>query len=452
MTERRQVHVPAPHFTRRGGACRRLCPTRPRRHAEKDADRLRQRTGTLGPVHTLARGAPDQDGSRVQAPRRGARLRRPRPIRAGARHDGGQERSGGGQRGERGFHHQRAARGRGRRRHRQAARRAPGDPAPRPPVHGEGGRQAARARLGRRCLRPRRGPARRLVRRDARFRQHRCRDRLQLPARRHRDRVVRPLRRRATALQVHAPPALQRLLPVAQLRQPPDRLQAGVLHPAAPESLPRRSGKRFPGAAPLAPGRDTGRVPPHRPGHAHLPRRGRPRPIPRTRAAYGHHLRPGEAGPGLREHRRDGATGSRVLCLDGLGIRLDRRLGGVPHPAGRRRAQRPQGGRHAHRPVFVPRGRRRTSQRAAAARRTSRRGYVGRGGRAGRTGALPHAAGQLLGRPRRRAALQLSPLAAGTGPRAAESLRRRIPSVRRGRRLAQAGAGRRRRPTHRCAR
>jgi len=97
-------------------------------------------------------------------------------------------------------------------------------------------------------------------------------------------------------------------------------------------------------------------------------------------------------------------------------------------------------------------GRRRTSQRAAAARRTSRRGYVGRGGRAGRTGALPHAAGQLLGRPRRRAALQLSPLAAGTGPRAAESLRRRIPSVRRGRRLAQAGAGRRRRPTHRCAR
>ena len=91
----------------------------------------------------------------------------------------------------------------------------------------------------RRRLRRGHRPGRRLVRRDADVGQHHRGDRLQLRARRHRDRPVRDLADRPADLQIHLSPALERLLLVAQLREPADRLQARVLHPALPQSLGR---------------------------------------------------------------------------------------------------------------------------------------------------------------------------------------------------------------------
>ena len=93
------------------------------------------------------------------------------------------------------------------------------------------------AGLVRRRVRPRRRSARRVVRRDADRRQHDRGDRLQLRARRHRDRPVRDLRAGRLAHKGDLPPALERLLLVAQLREPPDRHQARLLHAALPQPV-----------------------------------------------------------------------------------------------------------------------------------------------------------------------------------------------------------------------
>ena len=76
-------------------------------------------------------------------------------------------------------------------------RRLPRHPAPRPALHRAASATTTRAGVGRRRVRPRHRSARRVVRRDADLRQHDRRDRLQLRARRHRDRAVRHLARRA---------------------------------------------------------------------------------------------------------------------------------------------------------------------------------------------------------------------------------------------------------------
>ena len=93
-----------------------------------------------------------------------------------------------------------------------------------------------------RRLRAGRRPAWRVVRRAADLGLDGRRDRLQLRARRHRDRAVRPRPRRLAGLPRHIPPAQLRLLLVAQLREPAGRQQARVLHADAPAPV-RASGR-----------------------------------------------------------------------------------------------------------------------------------------------------------------------------------------------------------------
>ena len=138
--------------------------------------------------------------------------------------------AGGGRGGRRRVDHQRADGRRRRGRHRQARRRLPDRAAARPPVHGARRRRRLAADRRRRRLRAGREPARRLVRRAAGVGPRRGGDRLLVCARRHRDRPVRARRRRRPALPRDASPALVRLLQLAQLREPADRPQAGVLH------------------------------------------------------------------------------------------------------------------------------------------------------------------------------------------------------------------------------
>ena len=88
-----------------------------------------------------------------------------------------------------------------------------------------------------------------------------------------------------------------------------------------------------------------------------------------------HGVRPRQGRARVREHRGARAGRARVLRLARLGVRVERALGGVPHPARRRRAERAQGRGQPGRPVLVPRGRRRLPQRDGA-RQRPRRGDV----------------------------------------------------------------------------
>ena len=97
----------------------------------------------------------------------------------------------------------------------------------------------------------------------------------------------------------------------------------------------RRPVRPVPGDAPVAPGRDAGRLQAHRAGDAHLPHRRAARPVRGRRAAHGLGLRAREAGARVREHRGAGPAGARVLRLAGLGVRLDDAV------AARRRRRRP---------------------------------------------------------------------------------------------------------------
>ena len=130
-------------------------------------------------------------------------------------------------------------------------------------------------------------PARRLVRRDADLRRHRRRDRLQLrSAAAPRSGCSTSTRARPAQLQCDLPPALERLLLVAQLRQPPDRQQAGLLHAALPQPVGGRAVRAVPGDAQVARRRDAGGLPAHRPGDAHLPQRRAARSAAGPRAAH----------------------------------------------------------------------------------------------------------------------------------------------------------------------
>ena len=211
-------------------------------------------------------------------------------------------------------------------------------------------------------------------------RQHGRRDRLQLRARRHRGGPVRHRPRGRARLPLDLPPALERLLLVAQLREPPDRRQAVFYTPLY--STSRRPVRVVPRVAQVAAGRHGRRVPAHRARDAHLPQR-RGRSSRRgPRAAHGH-----QCDLARREiecsHARARAGRARVLRLAGSvyvwttrhRASAPRGLGGVPHPARRQRATALKVSRQPDRPVLVPGKRRRPSQRPGA-RERPRRGDV----------------------------------------------------------------------------
>ncbi len=270
-----------------GSACR----------TEKDPHRVRQRCRTGGVAGEGDAAAPAQeDGAAIASTFR--RLGRAVATAYARRHGGtlngrhGQRADGLDDRGARAadgrhgkekrcrlgrFGHQQPDRRGRRRRHRQGSRRAPGDPAARPAVHRRHRPRRPAPGRRRRRLRPRRQPGRRLVRRDADLRRHHRGDRLQLSARRHRSGPVQHRPRRQPGAPRHLSPALERLLLVAQLRQPPDRQQADFLYAAAVgiSGVWRQSFRRFPGAAQVAPGRAAGGFQAHCPSYAHLPHRRR---------------------------------------------------------------------------------------------------------------------------------------------------------------------------------
>ena len=159
------------------------------------------------------------------------------------------------------------------------------------------------------------------------------------------------------ALPRDLPPALERLLLVAQLREPPHRQQAGVLHAALPQSLARRPVRAVPGDAQWRPARRS-RLQAHRAGDAHLPHRRRARPVAGRRAAHGHGLRPRQAASSTARAPRCWARRARVLRVAELGLRVGHewrrggagsRLQPVPHPA--RRLRRRARSRRAGRPI-----------------------------------------------------------------------------------------------------
>ena len=320
-------------------------------------------------------------------------------------------------------------------------------------------RRRARAGLGRRRLRPRRRPARRLVRRDADLRQHHRRDRLQLRARRHRDRAVRDLARGPARATGDLPPALERLLLVAQLREPADRQQARLLHAALPQPLRRRPVRAVPGAAPLATGRHGRRLQAHRARDAHLPHRRAARSVRRasrcTRSRSATSRSPSSIARAPRcSARRDACSTCRRLGLrvdDAVAATLPRRRARpVPHPARRLRADRAEDRRQPDRPVLLPRGRDGHLNVLVRAERPRRR-HVGGGDRRRRSRAAAGAARRFSDGARQRAGRALSGRCPPSGPRDPEPLRRRVPALRRGRGLAPGAAHARSRRSTRCA-
>ena len=252
-----------------------------------------------------------------------AEPRRPRPGRGRASLAKSADAAGRGR-----VDHQRADRRRRRRRHRQARRRPSGDPAPRPAVHGA--RRRRRAAAGGRCrrLRARQQPGRRLVRRAAGVGPTRGGDRLQLCARRHRDRPVRARRRRQRcAYRATLPPAHLRLLLVAQLREPADRPQAGVLH--ADAAARRRARAVAAVARRCAAGTAT---PTRRASSASCRPRACTAPTTSSIRASRWRCTPspscelGAAPTALRIHRGARPGRPRVLRVAGLGLRVDQQL------------------------------------------------------------------------------------------------------------------------------
>ena len=178
-------------------------------------------------------------------------------------------------------------------------------------------------------------------------------------------------------VQRHLSPALERLLLVAQLREPPDRREARLLHAALPQPLGRPDPR--------------GAFPALRKWHAGATqaefRRIAPAtriyrsdealdPVPRPRAAHGLGLRPRAGRAQLREHGGARPAGTRFLRLARLGLRLDDGPSAgqsVPHSARRLRAERAQGQRQPDRPVLVPRRRGRHLERARALQRRAAR-------------------------------------------------------------------------------
>ena len=138
------------------------------------------------------------------------------------------------------------------------------------------------------------------------------------------------------ALQVHVPPALQRLLLVAQLREPADRHQADLLYAAPSESVERESVRAVPGDAALAAGRHGRRFQTHRAGDAHLSHRRGARPVPGRRAAHRDDVRPREARARLQQHRGDGARRDACSMSPTSRCSSGRRRGAAPAPRGRR--------------------------------------------------------------------------------------------------------------------
>ena len=271
------------------------------------------------------------------------------------------------------------------------------DPAPRPAVHRARGRR--RPAAGRRCRRLRAGqPTRRAPGTTNCWSSGRDGggDRLQLCARRHRDRPVRARRATAACATAPPPPAQLRLLLVAQLREPADRPQAGLLHarrccrPGA-----RSRGQQFPAVRRWQ-------------GEADAPAQFE-RILPATRvyrtdddfdpgaaagAAHRDQLRPAAA-PTCAANRppcsgRPGACSTSRKARSTCGPAPARRP--VPQrPAPRAaslsavfrlpldgtRAERAEDRRRADRPDVVPRGRRRPPERAAARDRARGEGMWG---------------------------------------------------------------------------
>ena len=203
--------------------------------------------------------------------------------------------------------------------------------------------------------------------------QHHRRDRLQLRARRHRDRPVRDLDDAARSR--YSATYHLRSNDYYSSRNYASRLIGTKLvfyTPLVPQPVGRRavrsSSRRCASGAPAR----RRRLQAHRAGHAHLPHRRGARPD--TRASRCTPSRSCDlAKPEMRCESTAvlGAAGTRVLRVGRLGVRLDDASGGavphrrcdgsarLPHPARRRGAERAEDGRRADRPVLVPRRRRR---------------------------------------------------------------------------------------------
>ena len=298
------------------------------------------------------------------------------------------------------------------------ARRPPRRAAARPPVHGA--RRRRRAAAGRRCRRlsaPGSRPGGRLVRRDADLRQHDRRDRLQLRARRHRDRPVRASRRRARSR--YSATYHLRSNDYYSSRNYASRLigrQAGLLHAdsACSPGAPSRA-QQFPAMREWQRGRDAAGLPAHRAGHAHLPHRRRVRPASRWRCTRVTVCDLGERRAAIASPPRcSGPPGACSTCRTARST-CGRRSGGasrdaergraarcrrVPHPARRQRADRAEDRRASDRPVLLPRGR--DGHLNVLLRANGpRRGHVGQRAHGRRDGAAARAARRLRRRPRR---------------------------------------------------
>ena len=199
-------------------------------------------------VRVRRRAARVRQEARRRAQSRGQRIRQRRRRRDGGSHSrrGGaraSRRPGSG--GERRLGYQQSgARGR-RRGHRQDARRPPRGAAPRAPLLGRHPRRPRQARIhGERV--PTGTEGGHLVRRDAHQRRHDHRRRLQLRRRGHRARRVQHRRRGRHQAPLDAISLLGRLLLDTQLREPPPRRQARVLHAAVALVVRRRQRHQAP--------------------------------------------------------------------------------------------------------------------------------------------------------------------------------------------------------------
>ena len=292
------------------------------------------------------------------------------------------------------FDHQRADRRRRRRRHRQARRRASRHPAPRPAVHGARRRRCARAGRGRGCLCPRRRSA-----------AARGTTSCWCPAARWSSSATatRAAARRSACSSSTATarwPTAPRTTCAASTTTRRATTRAAsignklvfytptLLHPFGPEPWTVMPGLR------RWQRRHAAGLRAHPAGHARVPHRRRVRSRRGAGAAHRDELRP--RGRGECSASRPPCSGRRAACSTcrkarstcgpavaprAAAARADRAaLRGVPHAAGRRRAQRAEDRRRADGPDVVPRGRERPPQRAAA-RRGPRRGHVGQRGR-----------------------------------------------------------------------